>query len=87
MRPRRPGGSAQEIDPLPQEYEVPVITGYALLPFVISIIYSVTHCGNVKLPWWKDILALAVAVGAYAGTQQALYVIIANGVPAFFVVT
>ncbi len=37
------------------------ITGWALVPFVISVLYSTTNCGARKIAWYLDFVAMGAA--------------------------
>ena len=45
------------------------IFGYALLPFIISVIYGCTKCGDKKIFWMSDLLALGLGIAAYFVVQ------------------
>ena len=50
--------------------ELAIIFGYALLPFLISVVYGCTRCGDRKIAWYKDVLAMLIGTGAFAIVQK-----------------
>ena len=59
--------------------------GWAILPFVISIIYSASDCGKKKIPAWKDIVALLGCLVVFRlELQLLLKTDILDSLPSFF---
>ena len=57
-------------EPVPQIVELARYFGFALVPFVVSVIYGCTACGSRRIPWSGDVLALILGVGSYFGVQR-----------------
>lgn len=49
--------------------ELSYILGWALLPFIISVIYGCSHAGNKKIAWVMDLFVMGLGIAAYAVVQ------------------
>ncbi|MFT7618458.1 MAG: hypothetical protein ACI97A_002101 [Planctomycetota bacterium] len=52
--------------------QIAVLYGWAMVPFIISVIYGCTSCGDKKVAPMKDILAIILGVGAFWGVSSVL---------------
>lgn len=46
--------------------ELTKILGWALLPFVLSLIYGCSHAGNKKIAWIMDLFVMGLGIAAFA---------------------
>ena len=46
--------------------ELSNILGWALLPFIISVIYGCSHAGNKKIAWIMDVFVMGLGIAAFA---------------------
>ncbi len=46
------------------------IFGFALIPFILSVIFGCTSCGNRRISWLLDLLAVGVGIGAFVVVQR-----------------
>ena len=42
-----------------------IIVGWAMLPFIISLIFGISKFGYRKVFWLKDVASFAIAAGVY----------------------
>ena len=52
-------------DDIPQTVTLARIFGWALIPFVLSVIFGCTKAGSHRIPWPLDVLALLIGIGSY----------------------
>lgn len=46
------------------------IVGIGMAPFIISVIYSTTHCGAKKIAWGLDVIAVIIALATFFLAQS-----------------
>ena len=62
--------------------ELATLLSWALLPFVISVIYGCSHAGNKKIAWVMDLFVMGLGVAAFAVVRPIVFDMLINHYPA-----
>lgn len=53
--------------------QIAVVFGWAMVPFILSVTFGCTACGDKKVAPMKDVLAIVLGIIAYGAVSQGLY--------------
>jgi len=66
---------------VPQIVELARVFGYALIPFILSVIYGCTSCGSRRIAWSADALALILGIASYFVAQRIIEPLLWDAIP------
>ena len=58
--------------------QIAVIFGWALVPFILSVTYGCTGCGDKKISPMQDVLAVILGIAAFGITSTMLHGVFAS---------